>query len=176
MNRKGANKGGVGQDVPNVGFPGGLTYDKSIIMALQLSEPAIGRISRHQGADRPLINRARVGVSLEDARGDKGLQHEPSANVDTVMEGRDVRRCRGHDEGGRVMGTRVKALTRRVCRPPTSMSYSGAASTSSAGRCHCTDLPDPRPLRFNCKIIHSSFEEEKKRECAHKNHRMDSDR
>ena len=77
---------GIGQDVPNAEFQDGLTYDESIIMALQLGESAIRRVGRHQSADRPLINCAGVSIPLEEVRGDKGLQHEPSANVDTVME------------------------------------------------------------------------------------------
>lgn len=46
-------------------FPSGLTYNESIIVMLQLAKSAIRRVSRHQSTDRPLINGARVGITLE---------------------------------------------------------------------------------------------------------------
>ena len=53
-------------------------------MGLQLGEPAVRCIRRHQGANRPLINGTSVGVSLEERRGDERLQHKPTADVDTT--------------------------------------------------------------------------------------------
>ena len=149
---------------------GGLTYDESVIMALQLTEPAVCRICCHQGAERPLIDCASRNVWLEECRRNKRLQYKPSANIDTVMNGR-VCRDSAENTMRRVMDMRGRALTRRVCRLPTSRSYSKVASTSLAERCHCTDLPGPKPLGFNCKNIPPALGE--KKEYTHKSHRTD---
>ena len=53
---------------------------------LQLREPAIRRVCRHQSAECPLIDRTGVGVSLENARGDKRFQQKPTPDVDTTKD------------------------------------------------------------------------------------------
>ena len=143
------------------GVSGGLTYDESVVVVLQLTEPAVCRVCCHQGAECPLIDCASSCVWLEECRGNEGFQHKPSANIDTDEWTGVPRQCREHDEK-RVMGTRGMALTRIACRPPTSTSYSTVASTNSAERCHCTGLPGPKPLGFNCKIVTSAIGEKKR--------------
>jgi len=82
------DKGTFDQGVSNAEFQSGLTYDESVIVVLQLTEPAVCRIRSHQGAECPLIDRASAGVWLEECRGNEGLQHKPSANIDTIMNER----------------------------------------------------------------------------------------
>lgn len=59
------------------------------------------------------------------------------------------------------MDTRNAALTRRACRLPISRSYSKVASTNSAKRCHCTDLPGPKPLDSIVRPFHLPLERKK---------------
>ena len=83
MNRYRTKEGVIYQGVPNVAFQNGLTYDKGIVMVFQLSESTVCSIGRHKCADRPLIDRTSISVSLEERWGYKRFQHEPSAKVDT---------------------------------------------------------------------------------------------
>ena len=53
-------------------------------MVLQLLDPTIGRIRRHELTDCPFIDRAGSSVSLEEGWGDERLQDKPSANVHTI--------------------------------------------------------------------------------------------
>ena len=79
------------------GVSGGLTYDESVIVALQLAESAVCRVCCHQGAECPLIDCASSRVWLEECRGNEGFQHKPSANIDTDERTGVPRQCREHD-------------------------------------------------------------------------------
>lgn len=105
-------------------------------MALQLRQPAICRVCCHQCADRPLINRTEVCISLEEVWGDKRFQYKPSTEIHPVMNGLCRNSSEGRDEKSKVrMDPSETALTRRACRLPTSTSCSEEASTSLAERC-----------------------------------------
>jgi len=93
---------GISQDVLNLEFQNGLTYEESIVMALQLRETAICRVCRHECADRPLINGTGICVSLEEVWGDKRFQYKPSSEIHTVENG--LRRDRSEDTMRRVEG------------------------------------------------------------------------
>ena len=88
VDRYGTSEGGVDQDGPKVEFQNGSTYDESVIMVFQLGESTVCGIGRHECADRPLIDRAGGSIWLEEGRGDKRLQHKPSAKIDTIIDGR----------------------------------------------------------------------------------------
>ena len=79
-------------------FQNDLTYDESIVMALQLSESPIGRICCHECADCPFINRTGVRVPLEELRGNKRFQHKPPPKIHTVIDGRRAETVPGKRE------------------------------------------------------------------------------
>ena len=75
-------------------------------MTLQLTESAIGRIRRHECADRPFINRTGVRIPLEELRGDKRFQHKPPSKIHTVKDGWRAETVPGKRERGKVKDTR----------------------------------------------------------------------
>jgi len=89
-----------------------LTYDESIVMALQLTESAIGRIRYHECADRPFINRTGVRVPLEEFRGDKQFQHKSPSKIHAVVDGRRAETVPRKRERGRVRLIRGEVVLR----------------------------------------------------------------
>ena len=68
-----------------------LTHDEGIVMLFQLIQSTVCCVCCHEGAYRPLINRAGSSISLIERRRDKRFQHKPPPNIHATIDGRQAK-------------------------------------------------------------------------------------